>query len=387
MKNATRRGLIRVYRVVTIGIALTLSVASLTACGRDVANGLNRLLAMKPPYPDTDTHLMFAVSSIGGFGPIHWIDNDHVLFAGYEIVKSKDSPRWDHLSNSDPGIYILDTKANTFVRYAPLTQHFRMCFNRGYLFYNTAEANDNEPLAFRAGPLGSEQPVVTNERYGHMAEQRRCQGWPGQESPDKHPTELIFPLDPKDGYIRIAYWDDPNKPGINEATQHEKVELIQPSGNVLALPIERKEMEASEASYSAYLDAYVIIPRTPRGAPFNVYAGWPKEELVPIYVLKHDGTVTTVQLPAGLPQISAVYATDAGWVLGSNATTGNSRQAGAWLIKDGKPQKLFEHLVTAMGVSPDGCKLAYAFNSYNPMLVDTVHVMNLCAKASVGAAP
>ena len=228
---------------------------------------------------------------------------------------------------------------------------------------------------------------MTNERYGHMAEQRRCQGWPGQESPDKHPMEFIVPLDPKDGYIRVATYDKSSRSLVTEENQHDPVVLVRPNGDLLPLPIENKEMATPLLQYSSYMDAYVIRARKPRNADIGVTTTWPKDQPYPIYILSHDGNVRVIEFPPGIPNVFEAYPTRAGWVIGSNTTSGNSRQAGAWLIKDGKPQKLFEHLVTAMGVSPDGCKLAYAFNSYNPMLVDTVHVMNLCAKASVGAAP
>jgi hypothetical protein len=42
--------------------------------------------------------------------------------------------------------------------------------------------------------------------------------------------------------------------------------------------------------------------------------------------------------------------------------------------------KLFDHLVSAAGVSPDGCKIAYANNDFTPETREYVQVINLCEK-------
>jgi hypothetical protein len=62
----------------------------------------------------------------------------------------------------------------------------------------------------------------------------------------------------------------------------------------------------------------------------------------------------------------------------SHAPSTNSLQAGGWLLKHGRMVKLFDHLVSAAGVSPDGCKIAYANNDFNPQTTEYVRVIDLC---------
>ena len=67
------------------------------------------------------------------------------------------------------------------------------------------------------------------------------------------------------------------------------------------------------------------------------------------------------------------------WV--SNKTRGNSKDAGGWLLKDGKVTKLFDQLVDGAGVSPDGCTIAYANNDFDPKTTEYVQAIDLCASA------
>jgi hypothetical protein len=100
---------------------------------------------------------------------------------------------------------------------------------------------------------------------------------------------------------------------------------------------------------------------------------------IPIYLLSPDGKVETLQIPYGTWFPERAFLTRKGlfWI-SSSAPSTNSKQAGGWLLQDGKAVKLFDHLPEGAGVSPDGCKIAYAYNDYNRSTTEFVHVIELC---------
>lgn len=105
---------------------------------------------------------------------------------------------------------------------------------------------------------------------------------------------------------------------------------------------------------------------------------WTKDEPVPIYLISPDGTVETIEIPPGIWHPHAVYPTREGLFWVSNDTRTNSRDAGGWLLKDGKVTKLFDQLVDGAGVSPDGCTIVYANNDFNPKTTEYVQAIDLC---------
>jgi hypothetical protein len=128
------------------------------------------------------------------------------------------------------------------------------------------------------------------------------------------------------------------------------------------------------------LGKYVLIPRTWKGRDVrNPENSWPKDQPIPIYLLSPDGKVETLQIPYGTWFPERAFLTRKGlfWI-SSSAPSTNSKQAGGWLLQDGKAVKLFDHLPEGAGVSPDGCKIAYAYNDYNRSTTEFVHVIELC---------
>jgi hypothetical protein len=133
--------------------------------------------------------------------------------------------------------------------------------------------------------------------------------------------------------------------------------------------------------FSEYGQSYLIVPSRPKSWDINRGGGpWPAGTPKPIYVLSSDGGLQTVDIPPGSWQnLDHAYVTTKGIFIASNSTTGaNSKTAGGWLLHDGKLTKLFDHLVSGAGVSPDGCKIAYSNNDFNPKTIKYVQVIDLC---------
>jgi hypothetical protein len=166
--------------------------------------------------------------------------------------------------------------------------------------------------------------------------------------------------------------------------QETPVKLYRPDKpGPMELPILSKELGlSSELAYSQYLGRYVIVPGTwrERRDMRNNSESWRRGQPMPVYLLSRDGDVQTIDVPSGTwvtPHMA--WPTRQGLFLASsNAPSTNSLQAGGWLLKDNRMIKLFDHLVSAAGVSPDGCKIAYANNDFNPQTTDYVRVIDLC---------
>ena len=101
---------------------------------------------------------------------------------------------------------------------------------------------------------------------------------------------------------------------------------------------------------------------------------------MPVYLISPTGDVQTISVPYGtwVPPHMAVPTKQGLFIASSNAPSTNSRQAGGSLLKDGRMINLFDHLVDAAGVSPDGCKIAFAYNDFNPETTNYTQVIDLC---------
>ncbi len=350
-------------QILAIGTILALATCSLTACGQDAANSLNRLLAMKPPYPDTSWSLIYAIHKMRPPDDIYWLDNDRILFPGYE--KQGDSL---------PFVIILNTRTGQYTKEAPLRQHFWMCFNRGFLAYNISEDEHGFAKTMMAGPLGQVKLLASPSPGQQEPELKQCHGWPNDDLTEQRPNANVRNLSPEDGYLLIE--DHSRTHSMRIENPEAPVQLFKPGKAPIDLPIQKKEVDSSRVTYSEFAGLYLIVPELPRSGTYGVVT-WPLDLPIPVYTISHDGDVKAIELPAG-SQPAGVYLTRKGLIWVSNATHGNSRDAGAWLLIDGKAQKIIEHFVTGIGISPDGCKVAYSVNSWDPQKTDNLHLMNLC---------
>ena len=369
MKGAHRRALARTHGIVAIGTTILLATSSLTACGQDAANALNRLLAMKPPYPDKSWSLIYSIHKMRPPDDIYWLDNERILFPGYE----KDS-------DSLPFVFILDTTTGKYTKEASLREHYWFCFNRvtHFLAYDIAAAEPGVSPAMMAGPIGAETFLPELEKGKSHPELKQCWPWPNDELRPDRPNANVRNLSPEDGYILVVDHPDGDPSLKDRQEQDGPVQWIKPGKAPVNLPIQRKELENHKLTYSDYAGAYLLIPESPRSGDAHYKTNWPKDEGIPIYSISHSGEVKVIEIPAGSPEPAGVYLTRRGLLWVSNEMTGNSRSAGAWLLVDGKPQKIIEHFVTGVGVSPDGCKIAYSVNSVDPQKTDNLHLMSVC---------
>ena len=337
----------------------------------------------KSPYPVTSSGLLFGGGNLGTNTPIYWLDNDRVLFPGYGLLHHKRADGKDEISSTPPGIYIWDTKSGEYKRHADLERPmWFLCFNQGFIAYSTPDSpqdSDGDPYAYK-------RKVITSGMLGHEKEQARtnpwvypeqCDSWPRLDKDLLHPLARVYYLRPEDGRILVG---EPSMYG----PQDEQVKLYRPGqADPIALPILAKEMYSSaKLTFSKYAGKYVLIPNTWRGRDMtSPVETWPSDVPEPIYLISPDGKVETFNIPPRYGSSMGAFPTRQGlFRISNDAPSGNSKQAGGWLLRDGKMIKLFDHLVNGAGVSPDGCKIAYASDSHTFESLVMVQMINVCQK-------
>lgn len=339
------------------------------------------LMEAKPPYPVTESKLL--VGRQIGVQKIYWLDNDRALLPAHALVPLKTADGQDKITSTPLGIYIWDVKRNSYTRHADLYDTPRLFqYDHGEIAYKIDDPKDGHgTFVAMVGKMGEEKRLTLSGGFANHPELEPSKG-PGwrQRSYESGVVDLIYVLPPQKGHIYVAH----GEPGreVNAATQNYRVKLYRPGkAEPIELPILAKEWDAgAKFTYSEYLQKYVLVPATWRARDLaNNNRSWPKDEPYPVYLISPDGKVETITIPPGYWYPSAAYPTREGLFWVSNNTEKNSRDAGGWLLKDGKVIKLFDQLVDGAGVSPDGCTIAYANNDFNPKTTEYVQAMELCA--------
>lgn len=349
------------------------------------------LFGTKSPWPVTESRLAYGTRFEGD--PIYWLDNDRVLVPGYErhadVPVGKEAPG----TFTSLGLYVWDTKKNTYERLSGLRPRYTLCYNDGFIVYTPLSEGENEEAAYRVreGPLGHENEKLLSPTSTPIDYER---GQPAYAPcPRIDPAKRLRPehvgrhvpawfLKEEDGYFSAGVSVVPGE-GFSREQRNLPVRLYRAgNANPIDLPILAKETNyGAKLRYSSYAKRYVFVPHTWREtSPNTSQSEWPSDRPMPVYLLATSGDVQTINVPYGtwVPPHMALPTKQGLFIASSNAPSTNSKQAGGWMLKDSRMIKLFDHLVTAAGVSPDGCKIAYANNDFTPETTEYVRVINLC---------
>ncbi len=370
----------RRLRLVATSLALLVTMV-LAGCD---GGGPFGLFGTKSPWPVTESRLAYGTRFEGD--PIYWLDNDRVLIPGYErhadVPVGKEAPG----TFTSLGLYVWDTRTNSTTRHSDLSQHYSLCYNDGFITYTTSDENGRKRHQSE-GVFGKELPLPVDARPSFDAQPAYSM------CPRIDPEKRLRPehvgrhvparfLKEEDGYLSAGESREPGSP-IPRERLNDTVKLYRPDGSEpVSLPIISKEVFfGTKLTYSQFAQRYVLVPHTSRnGSPNSDSVVWPDKQPMPVYLISPIGDVQTMSVPYGtwVPPHMAVPTKQGLFIASSNAPSTNSKQAGGWLLKDGRMIKLFDHLVDAAGVSLDGCKIAYANNDFNPKTTEYVRVIHLC---------
>jgi len=330
-------------------------------------------------YPIIKSKLVFGGGNLGRYEPIYWLDNERVLFGGYETSGPAQST--GKLVLGKPGLYEWNTRTGAHARHADLQDPiWTLCFRDGFVFYSVSGDHTGKYKVVRAGPLGKERQLDESVPWKDHPELDQCRPYPREEL---RPESKFWKLRPGDGHVTAGGVRTGWGEKIHSGNQNEPVTLHREHASAVELPILAKEMSYSaKFTYSEYAKRYVLIPHTWRAKDLGKLGGsWPKGQPVPVYLIGPDGETTVVSVPAEQGRPMGAFPTRAGlfWI-SNNAPSGHSSQAGGWILKDGQRIKLFAHLVNGAGVSPDGCRIAYASDPRARGEAPWVSAINLCGE-------
>jgi hypothetical protein len=282
-------------------------------------------------YPIKDSQFPAAEAKLG------WLDNDRVIFHGYEVGKfGTKSPKDGHIYDIT-GLFIWDTTTNTVRKYASLEGLTTLCVHAG---------------------------EVTFAREGMLVT-----GKPDEERQEPFPKKYWFNPNSCRYYTERPYWSEEGRKGRGTPLleQHGYVDfgeqsmdpaksrplVLYPPGSKdrVLLPLKSDQVDVPPL-YVDFADAYLLkaIQRT--------------SDVAAIWLLKSDGTVTQVLEPRGVAWErmgwGPSFLTKKGlFLVGGRAGYDTVGTAGAYLLKASSPLKLISGLVWNVEISPNGCKVAF----------------------------
>lgn len=290
---------------------------------------------------------------------IYWLDNDRVLFTGYEINLEKIDKQGRY--GREQNIYIWDTRENRrsiYVKNASLG-----CYFRGYIGYSIIEGPSKK------GPMGQERTYL-DIHYSKETWEGEPPEW--EEGVKHHPITCKayhwngrgFPLLPEHGYIARS----------TQLPEKEPSHIIwypkeQTDGHALPIPNTNRLWDSR---FVEFLDAYVIYAEFTTG----------------YWLFKPSNSVTRVDLPAieggwydFLPMQRGVFAVGGMTSVKRKDDPGNR---GAYWVEGSKAHQIMSGYVKAMNVSPDGCKVAFVREPHDGRQNanrTTLHVLTLAKES------
>lgn len=329
---------------------------------------------------------MFSIKDTGhGFAglpstiqQIFWLDEDRILYTGYES-SVRETRKEDGKSVTKRGIYVLDLRSNKLTRHAD-AEGF-LCYRNGFVRYSVTFDRNSRIAVRREGRFGEEKEIVVDMREqpaGHRLNQLTCRDY--DASSYATGEARLLPLLDGHGVFEFGQKGMPGRLEISAA----KLQLANGTGHI-TLPISGNATYVSLIQYFEFANSYIAGYLAPEGPSKK----WPKASVHRIYLLKPTGTVTEILLPV-VPgsdrRLSTFALTRAGLFFYGGETRRylSPGTAGLYLSDGKRVAKVVGGLLHGIGVSPRGCKLAVAMQTYaktpDPT---TIRVVDVCTRESL----
>jgi hypothetical protein len=310
----------------------------------------------------------------------YWLSNEEVMFAAWPVT-----PRGEQ--EKPPGIYVWDVRKNTYRKYADLSSPLWIFNydNRNILFTQEPIRTEPLPTAYMVGKIGEEQrQELTHSQFRASSQIAAALGPKADRmyQPGDGTISLVYHLRPEHGMLVVQTRPvGQNIVNIVSEGGDAPVRFLRPSGGPAeVLPIVGRELGAeSEVWYSEYLGRYVILPAWHRTKVESFESDFVANEARPVYLLSPDGNLRTEEIPSGPWSAGAVFPTRSGLFWISNLALKDWKEAGGWLLENGRPKKLFDLPVDGISVSPDGCTISYAVGNYGGSEPWIAQALRLCS--------
>lgn len=303
-------------------------------------------------------------TGVPGRNEVYWVDNERVLFPGFQRTAQPGS-------SFRSVLYVWDIGTKRASVRSEIAEGADVCFASGYVSYFV---DKNGKRLIREGALGAEKereldPPALRDRMDRN--QVTCRNADLVDLEKIYPGFYFIPLREGDGYYGWKKLES-----VVEANKSPLYYLHAGKGKKpFALPLAAGEKD--RVSYSEYLGAYVI-EYTPSVRD--------RQTTGKVWFLYTNGKVSEQTIPAGPWLRGSVGYTPAkpGIVLSSPALGRRSESdvgaAGVYLVQGTKVERLIAGFPSRyVAVSPDGCKAAAVVQLEKPTEVKaTLRVVDMC---------
>jgi hypothetical protein len=221
------------------------------------------------------------------------------------------------------------------------------CYKDGSIVFKVVEPDDERLIrgTWYAGRLGQEKPLRKDieGNVGQLYDRLNCRVGTMEtlRQLSARTTRRLVPLLEGHGDLDLG-----ERVGA-QSMVNEPVKLVKPgAAGVTMLPFGTRDVFAFPAYY-AFADAYLLRPATIAH---------------PVWLLKPDGNANRLVIPKGPwsgAEDALPYLTAAGLALVRDGGAHN-RTDGLYLIEGERARHLLPGRVSALGVSPDGCSIAFS---------------------------
>lgn len=287
----------------------------------------------EPHYPVLDSKFPAAEAKLG------WIDNERVIFHGYEPGKfGTKSPKDGH-TYEIIGLFIWNAATNAVTKHVNMEGLTTLCVHTGEVAFV------KEGMLV-SGKLGEEQRTPFPKK--HWFNEISCRYY--TERPywsEEGRRGRGFPLLEKHGYI------DFGEQSMDPAKSRPLVLYPPGTKDGVVLPLKSDQVEVPPI-YVEFEDAYLLRARQYTSDPV---AAW---------LLKPNGTVSKIFEPQGQAWERMgwghYFLTKRGlFITGGRGDYAKVGTMGGYLISEGKPVRIVPGLLRSLAVSPDGCKVAFVY--------------------------
>lgn len=298
------------------------------------------------PYPIVDSGVW---ASTNWSGDVYWLDNERVLFLGSE--NGEPVPK-EHMS-----LLVWNTAQHSVSIQKQNVSS--LCYRSGIVLLGQKIDNPaGGPWKYRffRGPLGNEQPETKEDK--DLLDYLNCRIVKNKTMDGKRPPGRY--LLEGDGYLGHGRKLPPDQ-RANLPAMYFKGE----ESEGIPLPFGVRQVESIE--YYDFKSAYFLYGWFYDAAMGGVTSRWPRALPHPVWWLTPEGATTEVLIPSGpwnagggvffTPSQRGVLVTYQGGVK-SNRDPGAQ---GVYLVQEnGVTEKLIRGFVHRIGVSANGCKLAFS---------------------------
>lgn len=304
--------------------------------------------------------------------PIFWLDEYRILYRGYE-PGSKEIASGQVRSASKLGVYVLDIRTNQVTRHADLFGN--LCYRDGFIRYFVRSDPKLQTQVWREGKFGEEKEVIYEGRpniRGQRISGLTCRDYLGGVYGDYKGRRI--PLLDQHGVIE---YEQRKEPGSKEELPPRW--LSNDGSKQVILPFTAIALSPSWIRYYEFAQVYTIGYLAPKDSSSK----WSESSQHSIYLLSPAGKVSVIEVSGGpwSKQRLVTFALTRAGVLvygGELRRYKDPGTLGIYLVSGNVSRKLSSGLLHGIGVSPGGCRVAVAMQSFlktpDPALIQIVEV-------------